>query len=356
MQEKKMYLVGGAVRDCILRRPSHDNDWVVVGYTVEEMDSKGWDKVGAHFPVYLNERNEEVAMARTEVSTGDGYNDFKVDFNPNVTIEEDLYRRDFTINAIAYDENTKSYIDPYGGIRDLVGKTIRMVNPMAFRDDPLRVVRAIRFAIRYGFEIEMETYNEIIKMVRSGKLSHIPRERMFLELTKIYDDGKFNEFYDFIREDDIMEAFGFSEYNSGCDVYGASLQYHLCTLCETRSDFEDLDKIYKIPNEFKTFADVWYHKGTPFEILMSCRAEQDTPMLAIALELGMVDEEQVKAYRSVSSKDFPGITGKALGACIKTARAGRVDGLYQKRLEAHKQRNRYDGCSWARTVKEVGYE
>ncbi|APU01757.1 tRNA nucleotidyltransferase [Aeromonas phage 65.2] len=353
----KTYLVGGAVRDKILGRECKDMDWVIVGETVENMDKKGYQRVGEHFPVYLLPNGDELAMARTERSTGDGYNDFVVDFNPTVTIQEDLYRRDFTINAIAYDDETGSYIDPYGGICDIVSKKIRMVNPNAFRDDPLRVFRAIRFACRYGFEIEIDTHNAIVSMVKDGKLKNLPRERMFLELTKIHEDGKMNEFYGFIRDNDIMEEFGFSEFTLGCD-YDVSLQYFLCTLQATRKDFEDLDKIYKIPNEFKVFADVWYFDGPEPAILTKCRAEQEpnTPMLDIALDLGMVDVEQVKAYRSVTAKDFPELTGKELGDMIRQEREKQVLGLYLQRLTYHKEANRCGWKSWDQSVREVKYE
>ncbi|QAY01160.1 putative tRNA nucleotidyltransferase [Aeromonas phage Aswh_1] len=349
----KVYLVGGAVRDSILGREVHDRDWVIVGSTVEEMDSCGYEKVGEHFPVYLLHNGEELAMARTEISTGSGYNDFEVAFGPDVTIIEDLYRRDFTINAIAYDDETKSYIDPYGGIKDLINKKIRMVNVNAFRDDPLRVFRGIRFACRYEFEIEDDTMKEIETMVKSGALSNLPRERMFKELCKIHDDGTFNQFYNFIRDCDMLEAFGFTEYYGGNSTYNATLPYFLCTVCETRDDFKNLDKVYKIPNEFKMFADVWFFEGSEFELIKKCRGDQDTPMLKVALELGMVDAEQVKAYRSVTSETFPEVTGKDLGRLIMFERERRIDQLYKDRVAY--QDLKYGWVSWETAVREVKF-
>lgn len=350
----KTYLVGGAVRDMLMGKVPKDQDWVIVGATVEEMDGMGLERVGAHFPVYLKENGEELAMARTERSTGDGYNDFVVDFNPEVTLVEDLFRRDFTINSIAYDIDEYAFIDPYGGIRDIMKQQIRMTNINAFRDDPLRVFRGIRFACRYGFTVEEDTLKEMEHMVKSGALSNIARERMFVELCKIHEDGKFDEFYDFIRESDMLEAFGFTEYYGGHTTPEADLAYFLCTVCETRQDFANLDKVYKIPNEFKTFADVWFFEGSEFELIKKCRGEQDTPMIHIALKLGMVDKGQVKAYRSVTSDIFPDHTGKELGALIAFERNRRIDELRLKRIAY--QNLDYRWCSWDTAVKKVDYE
>ena len=156
-----VYLVGGAVRDKLLNRPSKDRDWVVVGATPEQMKAAGYQQVGADFPVFLHPSSkEEYALARTERKSGRGYTGFEVSASPEVTLTEDLQRRDLTINAIAEDPEGQ-IIDPFQGQRDLNQRLLRHVSP-AFAEDPLRVLRTARFAARYqnlGFVIADETLN-----------------------------------------------------------------------------------------------------------------------------------------------------------------------------------------------------
>lgn len=180
----KVYAVGGQVRDEIMGAEPKDRDYVVVGSSVEEMLSLGFTKVGAHFPVFLHpETGEEYALARTELSTGDGYNDYEVQFAPTVTIEEDLRRRDLTINSIAKDLETDEYIDPFGGIEDIKRKVIRATDPLAFVEDPLRILRAFRFSARLGWDVAYDTAKLIQKS--KGKLAALPKERKFKELEKV---------------------------------------------------------------------------------------------------------------------------------------------------------------------------
>lgn len=189
MQDKKIYLVGGAVRDIMMGLKPVDRDYVCVGYTHEDMMALGFEQVGASFPVYLHpETKEEYALARKESSTGPGHKDFSVEFGPDVTIEEDLYRRDLTINAMALDEENDVVVDPYGGREDLMMKVLRIVNPHAFIDDPLRVYRILRFYARYGgkFEIHRETAGELHFAVVSGGLDDLPKERKFAEIVKCF--------------------------------------------------------------------------------------------------------------------------------------------------------------------------
>ncbi|MBA4694140.1 MAG: tRNA nucleotidyltransferase, partial [Congregibacter sp.] len=153
------YRVGGAVRDTLLGYPHHENDWVVVGSTPEEMISAGYTQVGRDFPVFLHpDSKEEYALARTERKSGPGYHGFVVHADPSVTLEEDLERRDLTINAMAMD-GSGAVIDPYGGRADLDAKILRHVSPH-FVEDPLRVLRVARFTARYhhiGFTVAEET-------------------------------------------------------------------------------------------------------------------------------------------------------------------------------------------------------
>lgn len=180
------YLVGGAVRDRLLNLVVKDRDWVVVGATAEHLLKCGYRQVGQDFPVFLHPQSkEEYALARTESKRGHGYQGFAVNFTPNITLEQDLLRRDLTINAIAQDPNGELY-DPYGGISDLHQRILRHVSP-AFSEDPLRVLRTARFHARFahlGFQIAAETQILMRQITASGELLHLSAERIWLETQK----------------------------------------------------------------------------------------------------------------------------------------------------------------------------
>jgi len=179
----KIYLVGGGVRDQLLGLPVKDRDWVVVGSSPEELVSKGYQPVGKDFPVFLHpQSHEEYALARTERKTEPGYRGFVVHADPDVTLEEDLLRRDLTINAIAQSEDGQ-LIDPFNGQQDIKNKILRHVST-AFVEDPVRVLRIARFAARFGFTIADETKALIQTMVNSGELEHLVAERVWQELEK----------------------------------------------------------------------------------------------------------------------------------------------------------------------------
>jgi tRNA nucleotidyltransferase (CCA-adding enzyme) len=176
----KAYVVGGAVRDELLGVPVTDRDWVVVGATPEEMVAAGYRPVGADFPVFLHPKtHEEHALARTERKQGRGYKGFTVHAAPDVTLEQDLARRDLTINAMARDESGR-LIDPFGGARDLEQGVLRHVSD-AFVEDPVRVLRLARFAARYGFRVADETMALVRRMVAAGELDHLVAERVWQE-------------------------------------------------------------------------------------------------------------------------------------------------------------------------------
>jgi len=183
----KIYLVGGAVRDRLLQHAPGDRDWVVVGATQAQMDAQGYKAVGRDFPVFLHpDTGEEYALARTERKSGRGYRGFVVDADPSVTLEEDLQRRDFTINAIACDEATGALVDPYGGVRDIEQRVLRHVGP-AFVEDPLRVLRAARFMARFaplGFTVAEETMALMREVAASGELDALVPERVWQELRR----------------------------------------------------------------------------------------------------------------------------------------------------------------------------
>ncbi len=179
----KIYLVGGAVRDGLLGLPVKDKDWVVVGATPQHMLDAGYQQVGRDFPVFLHpDSREEYALARTERKSGHGYTGFVCHAEPDVTLEQDLQRRDLTINAIALDERGE-YVDPWGGRTDLARRILRHVSP-AFSEDPLRVLRVARFAARYAhlnFRIADDTMTLMREMAARGELAHLTPERVWKE-------------------------------------------------------------------------------------------------------------------------------------------------------------------------------
>ncbi len=179
----KIYAVGGAVRDRLLGRPVADQDYVVVGATPEQMERLGYRPVGKDFPVFLHpETHEEYALARTERKSGRGYKGFEVHASPEVTLEQDLARRDLTINAIARDEDGR-LVDPFGGESDLRSGILRHVGP-AFIEDPVRILRVARFAARFGFAVAPATLELMREMVRNGEVDHLVAERVWQEIAK----------------------------------------------------------------------------------------------------------------------------------------------------------------------------
>ncbi len=204
----KTYLVGGAVRDRLLGLPPGDRDHVVVGETPEAMLAAGFKPVGRDFPVFLHPRTgEEYALARTERKSGRGYRGFVVDSDPAVTLEEDLGRRDFTINAMAEDEDGR-LADPYDGLRDLEARVLRHVGP-AFVEDPLRVLRAARFMARFaplGFQVAPDTMALMRKMSASGELDALVPERVWQELTRALASPRPSAFLRTLHDSGALQA------------------------------------------------------------------------------------------------------------------------------------------------------
>ena len=198
----RIYLVGGAVRDKLLNRPVTDHDHVVVGARPEDMLEQGFRPVGKDFPVFLHPRtNEEYALARTERKTGHGYHGFAFQADPSVTLEEDLARRDLTINAIAEGEDGQ-LVDPFHGVRDLEERLLRHVSP-AFVEDPVRLLRVARFAARFaplGFTVARETMALMQQMVRDGEIDHLVPERVWQETRKALGEAQPSAFLQVLRE------------------------------------------------------------------------------------------------------------------------------------------------------------
>ncbi len=204
----QVYLVGGAVRDALLGLPAGDRDFVVVGATPQKMLELGYRQVGRDFPVFLHpQTGEEYALARTERKSGRGHAGFVVHASPNVTLEDDLRRRDFTINAIARaDDGT--LVDPFGGERDLRGRVLRHVSA-AFAEDPLRVLRAARFMARFaplGFTIAPETLALMHEMVASGELEALVPERVWQELSRALRSARPSAFLRTLRDCDALRV------------------------------------------------------------------------------------------------------------------------------------------------------
>jgi tRNA nucleotidyltransferase (CCA-adding enzyme) len=198
----QIYLVGGAVRDTLLERPVVDHDHVVVGALPDELLALGFKPVGKDFPVFLHPRTgEEYALARTERKTGRGYHGFVFQADPSVTLEQDLARRDLTINAIAQDEHGV-LTDPYHGVRDIEARVLRHVSP-AFVEDPVRVLRVARFAARFaplGFTVAEETMALMRQMVADGEVDHLVAERVWAETRKALGEQQPSAFLRVLRE------------------------------------------------------------------------------------------------------------------------------------------------------------
>lgn len=197
----KVYLVGGAVRDKYLELPIHERDWVVVGATEGEMRAQNFKRVGKDFPVFLHPvTNEEYALARTERKKGKGYYGFECHADPSVTLEEDLARRDLTINAMAETESGE-LIDPFNGLSDLKNKILRHVSK-AFSEDPVRILRLARFAARLfplGFSLARETLNLMKDMVKAGEVDALISERVWTEMQKALLEQDPTQFFLILR-------------------------------------------------------------------------------------------------------------------------------------------------------------
>ena len=199
----RIYCVGGAVRDQLLGLPVQDHDWVVVGSTPEDMVAQGFQPVGKDFPVFLHpQTHEEYALARTERKTAPGYKGFIIHASPDVTLEQDLLRRDFTINAIAREVDDKhvdgKLIDPYNGLADLRAGVLRHVSA-AFGEDPVRILRAARFAARFGFSIAPETLALMRDMVNNGEVDALVSERVWQELARGLMEKTPSRFFEALR-------------------------------------------------------------------------------------------------------------------------------------------------------------
>jgi len=250
----KTYVVGGAVRDELLGLPVQDRDHVVVGATPEEMEKLGFKPVGKDFPVFLHPRtHEEYALARTERKSGRGYKGFTVQASPEVTLEDDLRRRDLTINAMAKAEDG-TLIDPHGGRRDLEQRILRHVSE-AFAEDPVRILRVARFAARFGFGVAPETLALMKDMVASGEADYLVPERVWQEFAKGLMEREPERMFE------VLEACGLQkkllpELRERVGIAGGSLPVRFARLCWPlkEPEVEALCERLKVPSEVKELA------------------------------------------------------------------------------------------------------
>ena len=246
----EVFQVGGSVRDELLGFESQDRDWVVVNSSPEEMEKKGFKPIGKDFPVFLHPKtNEEYALARTERKSGVGYKGFEFYFDSNVTLEEDLKRRDFTINSIAKDQNGR-LIDPYNGIVDLEKKIFRHTSP-AFAEDPLRVLRFARFKSYeqlHEFKLHKETAVYFKKIINANELQNLSPERVWMETKKALQNKYSDEFFKSVIEYQIINPWFKDLKRVSCDGELPELKW--CDL-QRVNDFK-LFELMPIPNSFMT--------------------------------------------------------------------------------------------------------
>jgi tRNA nucleotidyltransferase (CCA-adding enzyme) len=252
----KIYQVGGAVRDRLLNKKSQDNDFVVVGSGIEEMLQKGFRQVGKKFPVFLHpETKEEYALARKEIKTGPGHGDFSFVFSADVSLREDLERRDFTCNALAVDLETGELSDYFNGRKDIENHLLRHVNSDHFPEDPLRVLRMCRFAAQLDFDVAPETMDLARKMTKAGMLHCLSAERIWKEFEKALSCDGFFRFVETMRD------------------------------CGALKDLvPELDKLWQVPERF-----TFHPEGTTGEHLMLALKQSATESALVKFGVLMHD-------------------------------------------------------------------
>jgi tRNA nucleotidyltransferase (CCA-adding enzyme) len=263
----KSYRVGGCVRDRLLGLPVNDVDWVVTGATAQQMLAAGYKSIGKDFPVFLHpESKQEYALARSERKTGPGYRGFEISADPATTIEQDLLRRDLTINAIAEDEQG-NLVDPYGGQQDIAAGCLRHVSS-AFVEDPVRVLRVARFAARFhklGFRLAVETADLIRQMGQSGELEALVAERVWSELSRALDEADPAVFFTSLRECDVLKLL-FPEIDG---LFGVP---------QTATYHPEIDTGVHVMMALQASATLGYDNETRFAVLMHDLGKATTPV------------------------------------------------------------------------------
>ncbi|MDX1589570.1 MAG: polynucleotide adenylyltransferase [Oleiphilaceae bacterium] len=359
------YLVGGAVRDELLGLPVKDRDWVVVGATPGAMTEAGFKPVGADFPVFLHpQTHEEYALARTERKQGHGYHGFTVHSAPDVTLEEDLQRRDLTINAMARKPDG-DLVDPYGGQRDLSLGHLRHVSP-AFSEDPLRILRTARFAARFaplGFTVAHDTMALMGDMVASGEADHLVPERVWQETRRALHEASPGVYFRVLRDcgalqrvmPELDRTLSLDDRPLDCLSRAAELSddtavlYSALTVGQAPESLDSLGQRFKLPNDCRTLAQLrlklmsWAHAVTDSpaprqlweaisladgwrrperfaQLLLACRATGMSGKLAGTLEKAREQSAAVDPQALMAR----GFKGKALGRAIEEERLERI--------------------------------
>ena len=369
----KIYKVGGAVRDRLLGRPVNDIDWLVVGASVEQMQALGYRPVGADFPVFIHPKSgEEYALARTERKSGRGYGGFTFHASPEVTLEEDLTRRDLTINAMAEDDHG-AICDPYNGQQDLEDRLLRHVSP-AFAEDPLRVLRVARFAARYaplGFRVADETLALMRQISDSGELQALTAERSWKEIERALMEPRPQVFIQVLRECGALEELMpevnalFETPSSGTHALAVLEQAALaeqplqvrwaCLLMDLGDGIDAVSKRFKAPRECQELAvlvgryhtecrraadlapsalmdmlqrfDV-YRRPQRFEAFIAA-SEMDARAGGQGYPQAQYLRDAVAAVKAVQVQALVerGLTGQALGEAIKAERLKALEAL-----------------------------
>lgn len=321
----KVFLVGGAVRDLILEKEINDRDFVVVGSSPEELLSKGFISVGNHFPVFLHpETREEYALARQEISTGISSSEFKFKIQ-DVSLEEDLLRRDLTINAMAQDENG-NIIDPFNGLTDLKNKVIRHVS-IAFKEDPLRIFRVARFASQLNFNVAQETIKLMQEMVGDGLTKNIPIERIKKEFDKALLSNNFQRFLDILFKvgliDELKQHFNIKHFdnlnfkpddNFSARIFKIILRNN-CLVFKNNFiigkklfDFQDLIilllKTFKNNSNFTAKNIIEFHGNSVLKLLIKEFKLTDTKLIKILNKLNVFFDVINSSLKTISLKNL----------------------------------------------------
>lgn len=348
----KTYLVGGAVRDLALGIEPNDRDYVVVGAIPEDMLTLGFKQVGADFPVFLHpETGDEYALARVERKTGSGYRGFTVIADGTVTLEDDLCRRDLTINSMAMDIETENLIDPYGGLHDLAQGVLRHTSE-AFSEDPLRVLRLARFASRFpDFNIAKETLDLCYGMIMLGDLNSLTQERVWAEIYKALDSASIGRFFSVLQSIDafdmvpslsmfkgvsgsdierIVDAANTLEGEVRKDVIVGSL---LAKSSEPLSDQNmrglsaDALRVKKLLDHdwFDFRPEILYNRLVTSGAMKGQWSFIHKALVTQDREIVELNFQAMQQAAKVTAAQFPALNGKALGDAIKQARIKAVD-------------------------------
>lgn len=344
----KTYLVGGAVRDKLMHQEPKDQDWVIVGATPDDVArllAEGYSQVGADFPVFLHPKTgDEYALARIERKTGSGYHGFVVEADASVTIEDDLARRDLTINSMAIDEDGK-IIDPYGGRKDLRNQVLRHTTA-AFAEDPLRVMRLARFSARYKhFVVAPETIELCKGLCAAGELNHLSIERVWTEMVKGFGECSPRNFLTVLESTGALTSCAVLQ-----DYFGPSITEHQYAIADSLSASSENRAVLaiallareesKLEGATSRVRDLhanlrvlWHSSKTSADLMLLLKKAKalsegdafgDLALAVLALEHGGFHPpfkyKQLvtgrKIMRGVRAADFPGLQGKELGQAI----------------------------------------